>query len=131
MQTISINAVSAANEIANAIEGYSEGVIVEDRESGTRAIVRPGRSQTDLRFAGDGVESARVGIERPEIDVFGEFRGARVSHSSSSSRDESWRTAALTADVLRLATSVAKILDDWAIAGQLPRLDDERAQVTR
>lgn len=117
MQTISIKSISAAHEVASTIEGYGETLVLLDPEVDASVQIRPNRDITEIEFRGEYVSTARVSIERPDGE-----RRAKVTWSSSGSRDEGCGSAAATATLLVFAVAVARTLDDWAERGQLARL---------
>ena len=123
MKSLSMNAVAAAHAVAAAIEGYGEEIRLSYEPGAAVVVVPVGGHYTELRLDGDGVRSARVTIERPELEWNGtDVKPTRVSWSSSSSSSSGARDALATADLLRFACAVAGILDGWATRGELPRL---------
>lgn len=120
MKTIGIKSIAAAHEVAGVIEGYGETLVLLDAEIDGSTLIRPNREFTEIELRGEYVSTARVSIERPDGD-----RRTRVTWSSSDSRGEGCGAAAATANLLAFAVAVARILDDWAERGQLPRLSPE------
>jgi len=125
MQSISIQSVAAAHEVASTIEG-GEPVRLVDREIGAGVEIRSDRDFTEIAFSGDFESTARVMIERPSWEG-GHFRRSAVTWSSSNSRTAGRGDAVATARLLAFAAQVAATLDEWAESGQLPRLSGEVA----
>jgi hypothetical protein len=121
MQTISLNAIAAAQTVAQTIEGFGDpdGITVVSGEN--TALIRPCGEWCDhveVRLGG----SANVSIDRPAKGALnGNVIPASVRWSSSDSNG-SLEDAKATVELLAFATQVADQLNEWADRGELPRL---------
>lgn len=129
MTNFSLNTIGAAQALAECIEGfaYADGIALTHGDLRT-APLRGDRLYTELRLldpAGKDA-SAIVTIERGRR-AYGDQSPASVTFSSSSSTAGTGYARA-TAALLTFAADVADLLNQWAAAGQLPRLGGARRE---
>jgi hypothetical protein len=126
--TINIHSLSAAHELASAIE-LGDTVVVTDDRMGLRTRETRTGDYTEVRLEdAEGRQcSATVTIQRASVRWSGAVEDSQVNWSSFGTADLA--TAEATVKVLQLAIDAARQINEWVRGGKSLRVNAELAAI--